>query len=103
MSINKGVPAQPEDENNNDEHAGNWADVADVGAQGMSAALGAPRTSGVPSVSAPSPASEAAAAASAATEPATTAGTQAADSGLSVAGDLVEGVLDVITGILDAD
>jgi hypothetical protein len=101
MSINKGVPAQPEDENNNDEHAGNWADVADVGAQGMSAALGAPRTSGVPSVSAPSPASEAAAAASAATEPAT--GTQAADSGLSVAGDLVEGVLDVITGILDAD
>jgi hypothetical protein len=101
MSISTGMPAKPEDENNNNEHAGNWADVADVGAQGMSAALGAPRTSGVPSVSAPSPASEAAAAASAATEPAT--GTQAADSGLSVAGDLVEGVLDVITGILDAD
>jgi hypothetical protein len=104
MSISKGVPAQPEDETNK-EHGGNWVDVADVGAQGMSAALGGPRTSAVPSVRA-DVAPEVTAAAEVAADPAAAASTEAASSGvdgLSVAGDLAEGVLDVISGILDAN
>jgi hypothetical protein len=98
MSINTGMPAKPEDENKGDPSS-NAVDVADMGLQGASALLG-PRGSSVPSVSgAPD-----AAAAAVETEAAAQAKTAAAssDSGLSVVGDIAEGVVDVITGIFDA-
>jgi hypothetical protein len=95
------VPAKPEDENQGDPTS-NAVDVADMGLQGASALLG-PRGSSVPSVSG-APDAAAAASAPVETEAAAQAKTAAtsSDSGLSVVGDIAEGVVDVITGIFDA-